>query len=146
MTVFLIIVETRSSTVDGQIVALIAMYVCHTMLDPVLTVSRSALFCLFTGAMLFSHIHLILIGNSTVESFAARDQHQREADILQREYGYLWHNLEKKRVQRKWKEEWGGSPVHARWRFGTMRQMWEQEMGRSPLGWIREWTKRFLRC
>ncbi|CAD6570727.1 MAG: hypothetical protein TREMPRED_005979 [Tremellales sp. Tagirdzhanova-0007] len=121
MTVFLIIVTTRSSTIDGQIIALIAI---------------SALFCLFTAAMLFSHIHLILTGISTVESFAARDQHQREADVLQREYGYLWHNMEKKKVKKKWNEEWGGSEVHARWKFGTLRQMWEQEMGRNPIGWF----------
>ena len=93
--------------------------------------------------MLFSHIHLILTGISTVESFAARDQHQREADVLQREYGYLWHNMEKKKVKKKWNEEWGGSEVHARWKFGTLRQMWEQEMGRNPIGWFCEHPKEF---
>ena len=88
--------------------------------------------------MLLSHIHLILTGKSTSESFAARYQQQREADVLQREFGYLWHNMEKRKVKRKWKEEWGGQAVDARWKFGTMRQMWEQEMGKDLLGWMCE--------
>jgi palmitoyltransferase len=88
--------------------------------------------------MLLSHIHLILTGKSTSESFAARYQQQREADVLQREFGYLWHNMEKRKVKRKWREDWGGLPVDARWISGSKKQMWVQEMGRAPSGWIRE--------
>lgn len=88
--------------------------------------------------ILTSHLYLILTGKTTVESFAGRDQVQRETDVLQREYGYLWHNLEKRKVKLRWKKDWGGLPVDARWKFGTSKQMWEQEMGVSPLGWLRE--------
>ncbi|WWC68170.1 uncharacterized protein I206_102093 [Kwoniella pini CBS 10737] len=96
----------------------------------------SALFGLFTFAMCLSHVHLIVTGRTTVESFASRDQHEAESRILQQEYGYFFHNNERRKVQKKWKEEWGNTPVDARWVFGTKLEMWEQEMGKSRLGWI----------
>ena len=124
----------ESSTNDGEIVALIAVCVNH--IQTPLMYRRSALFFLFSALMLSSHLYLILTGKSTVESFAGSDQRRREADVLQREYGYLFHNLEKQKVRRRWKEEWGGLGVDARWRFGTKRQLWQQEMGRDWIGWI----------
>ncbi|KAK8847616.1 hypothetical protein IAR55_005475 [Kwoniella newhampshirensis] len=117
----LIVVAARTSNSDGQIIALIAV---------------SALFGLFSALMLSTHINLILTGKTTVESFKARDQQEQEDRILQKEYGYFWHNQEKRKVRRRWKEEWGGSPVDARWRHGSSRHMWEQEMGKGWLGWI----------
>jgi len=95
------------------------------------------MFLLMTCLMFVSHVHLILTGRSTVESFRGRDQYEREATVLQREYGYFWHNQDKKKVKRRWREDWGDSPVDARWKWGTARQMWEQEMGSNRLGWIR---------
>ncbi|WWD21704.1 hypothetical protein CI109_106191 [Kwoniella shandongensis] len=97
---------------------------------------RSALFGLFTALMLSTHINLIITGKTTVESFKARDQQEQEDRVLQQEYGYLWHNQEKRKVRKRWKEEYGGTAVDARWRHGSSRDMWEQEMGTSPWGWI----------
>lgn len=99
---------------------------------------RAAIFGLFAVTMLLTHVQLILSGRTTVESFAARDQREREDALLQTEYGYFWHNMEKRKVRKKWKEEWGGSPVDGRWRYGTRMDRWKEEMGISPLGWIRE--------
>ena len=132
----LVIFLATSSNVDGQVIGVVAVFVSYQPFKPSLTIHSSALSCLFTAMMLTTHVNLILTGKTTVESFAAQDQHHREADVLQREYGYLWHSREKRKVRRKWKEEWGGLPVDARWRFGTARQLWEQEMGSNPLGWI----------
>nr|XP_018265236.1 uncharacterized protein I303_01596 [Kwoniella dejecticola CBS 10117]OBR87394.1 hypothetical protein I303_01596 [Kwoniella dejecticola CBS 10117] len=119
--VFLVVSSTKSSNTDGQVVAMIVL---------------SALFGLFTLSMYLSHIHLIVTGRTTVESFASRDQHDAESRVLQQEYGYFFHNSERRKVQKKWKEEWGNTPVDARWIFGTKMEMWEQEMGKSRLGWI----------
>ena len=85
-----------------------------------------------------SHVYLIITGKSTVDSYRGRDQQEHENAALQAVYGVLWHNQEKRKVKRKWKEEWGGASVDERWRWGTNREMWEQEMGSSWIGWIRE--------
>ncbi|WVW78199.1 hypothetical protein I302_100150 [Kwoniella bestiolae CBS 10118] len=111
----------KSSDTDGQVIALIIM---------------AALFGLFTFGMFAGHVNLILTGRTTVESYARRDQHDAESRVLQQEYGYFFHNKERRKVQKKWQEEWGNTPVDARWVFGTKREMWEQEMGKSPLGWF----------
>ncbi|WVQ91896.1 hypothetical protein IAS59_005701 [Cryptococcus gattii] len=111
----------KSNSMDGQMIALIVV---------------AAIFGLFAVTMLLTHVQLILSGRTTVESFAARDQREREDALLQTEYGYFWHNMEKRKVRKKWKEEWGGSPVDGRWRYGTRMDRWKEEMGISPLGWI----------
>ncbi|KAE8540516.1 hypothetical protein D1P53_003463 [Cryptococcus gattii VGV] len=119
--ILLIITEARSNSMDGQMIAMIVV---------------AAIFGLFAVSMLLTHVQLILSGRTTVESFAARDQREREDALLQTEYGYFWHNMEKRKVRKKWKEEWGGSPVDGRWRYGTRMDRWKEEMGISPLGWI----------
>ncbi|WRT64556.1 uncharacterized protein IL334_001488 [Kwoniella shivajii] len=96
----------------------------------------SAMFGLFTAAMFISHVYLILNARTNVESFASRDQHEAESRVLQEEYGYFLHNTERRKVQKKWKEEWGGSNVGSRWAFGSKLELWEQEMGKNRLGWI----------
>lgn len=88
--------------------------------------------------MLTTHVHLILTGRSTVESFKGRDQMEQEDRILQLEYGYLWHNKEKRKVKRRWKEEWGGTSVDERWKWGTPGELWKEEMGAGWAGWICE--------
>ena len=88
--------------------------------------------------MLSSHIHLILTGRTTVESFAGSDQREREDQVLQLEYGYLWHNMEKRKVRQRWTEEWGGISVDERWKWGSAGQLWREEMGREWIGWFRE--------
>lgn len=119
--ILLIITEARSNSMDGQMIAMIVV---------------AAIFGLFAVSMLLTHVQLILSGRTTVESFAARDQREREDALLQTEYGYFWHNMEKRKVRKKWKEEWGGSPVDGRWRYGTRMDRWKEEMGIGPLGWI----------
>jgi palmitoyltransferase len=103
-----------------------------------LTYIRSALFGIFTLAMFPSHVHLILTGRTTVESYRGRDQVEQEDRILQMEYGYLWHNQDKRKVRKKWKEEWGGTSVDERWKWGQANELWRQEMGDSWIGWICE--------
>ena len=100
--------------------------------------SSSALFGIFTLAMFPSHVHLIVSGRTTVESYRGRDQVEQEDRVLQMEYGYLWHNQEKRKVRKKWKDEWGGTNVDERWKWGSAGEMWKEEMGDSWIGWICE--------
>ena len=86
--------------------------------------------------MLLTHIHLVVTGRSTVESFKGTAQEEQEAAVLQMEYGHLWHNQEKRKVKRKWKEEWGGVPVDARWRWGSASELWKEKMGEGWIGWF----------
>jgi palmitoyltransferase len=86
--------------------------------------------------MLLTHVYLIMTGRTTVESFKGRDQDEQEALVLQLEYGHLWHNQQKRKVKRRWEEEWGGVPVDARWRWGSAGQLWMEEMGKTRLGWL----------
>ncbi|WVF69566.1 hypothetical protein IAT40_004344 [Kwoniella sp. CBS 6097] len=117
----LIAISAKSSHTDGQVVGLIAV---------------AALFGLFTFAMNTTHLHLILSAQTTVESFIARDQREAEDRVLQEEYGYFFHNFERRKARRRWKKEWGGSSIGDRWKTGTRRERWEQEMGTNPLGWF----------
>ncbi|WVQ98282.1 hypothetical protein IAU59_005405 [Kwoniella sp. CBS 9459] len=99
-------------------------------------IAVAALFGLFTFAMNATHVHLILSAQTTVESFSARDQREAEDRVLHEEFGYFFHNFERRKVRRRWKDEWGGSSISDRWVSGSKKQLWEQEMGRSPIGWI----------
>jgi hypothetical protein len=86
--------------------------------------------------MVVSHLHLVFNGKTTVESYAGRDQAEMENSALHREFGFVLRDHEKRMVRRKWKEEFGGVEVDDRWRFGTWKERWRQEMGNGWLGWI----------
>lgn len=85
-----------------------------------------------------SHVSLILTAKSTVESYAGRDQVEMENSTLHREFGFIWKDHNKRKVQRRWKEEYGGVNVDDRWKVGSYYERWTMEMGDSPLGWFRE--------
>lgn len=86
--------------------------------------------------MVITHIDLILTGKTTLESFSARDQMEMENSVLHREFGYLLRDHEKRKVRKKWKEEFGGVEVDERWKVGSRKDRWMQEMGSNWLGWI----------
>lgn len=81
---------------------------------------------------------MILEGKTTVESFAGRDQMEMENSVLHREFGFMWKDHDKRKVKRRWKEEFGGVHVDDRWKVGTWKDRWMVEMGSRPLGWFRE--------
>lgn len=88
--------------------------------------------------MLVTHVHLIIIGKTTVETFAGRDQTEMENSVLHREFGFMWRDHSKRQVRKRWKEEFGGVEVDERWQVGTWTDRWRTEMGDSRAGWIRE--------
>lgn len=85
-----------------------------------------------------AHVNLILTAKSTVESYAGRDQTEMENSVLHREFGFIWNDHNKRKVKRRWKEEYGGVNVDDRWKVGTHHERWTTEMGEYPLGWFRE--------
>jgi palmitoyltransferase len=62
-----------------------------------------------------THVQLILTGKTTVESFND-------------------HN--KRKVRKRWREEFGKVEVDERWAVGSYMSRWKREMGRSWIGWI----------
>lgn len=136
--VFLAVTLSRSDGVDGQIVALTILSVAIHGKATSGLICRSGFFAIFSTSMLPTHVALILSGKTTVESFAGRDQTEMEASVLHREFGFLWKDHNKRKVQRRWKEEFGGVGVDDRWKVGTWKSRWTTEMGAAPLGWICE--------
>ncbi|ORX34082.1 DHHC palmitoyltransferase-domain-containing protein [Kockovaella imperatae] len=121
LVIWLVIVLTKMPEIDGQVMGLLI---------------AAAIFGLFAGMMYSSHVYLIIKGVSTVESYKSRDQREHEDHALQAEFGTLWKNHEKRKVRKRWKEEWGGVEVDARWKWGNSMEMWEQEMGTKWIGWF----------
>ncbi|KAL7419145.1 hypothetical protein Q5752_005981 [Cryptotrichosporon argae] len=119
--ILLVVDAAHASRVDGEVVALIVLTGYFT------------LFTLLT--MLPEHVYLVLSSKTTLESFRGRDQAEAETALLSHEYGWQ-HLRERKAVRRRWTEEWGGTKVDQRWKWGSSAQMWRQEMGDWWLGWL----------
>lgn len=98
--------------------------------------SSAGFFAIFTVTMFPSHVNLILVARTTVESYAGRDQTEMESSVLHKEFGFIWNDHNKRRVKRRWKEEYGGVNVDDRWMVGTYYKRWTTEMGNSPLAWF----------
>jgi hypothetical protein len=114
---------------------------CSVRWDPQSKLTNSAaLFGLFTFSMFITHLTLIRNNTSTVESFAVKDQAERERYVLQREFGFCGGFAKKRAVRRRWDQEWGGLSVDGRWRTGNdMREV----MGDKWWMWIRTSALRF---
>jgi len=83
-----------------------------------------------------THVSLILSGKTTVESFNGRDQIEMENSVLHREFGYVFNDHSKRKVRKRWREEFGKVEVDERWAVGSYMSRWKREMGRSWIGWI----------
>lgn len=101
--------------------------------------SAGILFLFTLLMMLPTHIYLILVGRSTIESFQTGTQQRAEEAVLKFEFDNPVCPTEDVRAVRKqWKEEYGGVAVNDRWRVGRARDRWRREMGKSPVGWVCE--------
>ncbi len=101
--------------------------------------SAGLLFVFTLLMMLPTHIYLILIGRSTIESFQTGDQQSMEEAALKQEFNNpVCPTKDVRAVRKEWKEEYGGVAVNDRWRVGRATDRWRREMGKSPVGWIRE--------
>ncbi|KAF8660702.1 hypothetical protein AX16_001569 [Volvariella volvacea WC 439] len=107
-------------------------------LDPQLIVgiAIAALFALFTTMLLLSHIRLIWISQSTVESVGMRHRKEQEERSLSRAYSW-WECRQKKQKVREWNQEWGHPDTEGNpWWLGSGRQGWEDVMGKNTWGWF----------
>ncbi|KAF8900441.1 DHHC palmitoyltransferase-domain-containing protein, partial [Gymnopilus junonius] len=102
----------------------------------IVLIALAALFLLFTSMLAISHTHLILNGQTTVESMQIRNIREREDHTLAR--GFKWWEVgAKRRKQREWDQEWGriGKEGYIWW-MGNKYEQWVDVMGKNWLGWI----------
>ncbi|KAI0339124.1 zf-DHHC-domain-containing protein [Trametopsis cervina] len=117
---------------------LVAGVVHQDDVDPqyIVIIALSALFTLFTVVLLLTHIRLILLNQSTVESMRAQDMKEREQAKLSRMYS--WYQTGAKRQARKqWDQEWGSIDTEGNlWWLGSATENWISVMGTSKWGWF----------
>ncbi|KAF9463502.1 DHHC palmitoyltransferase-domain-containing protein [Collybia nuda] len=107
-------------------------------IDPqeIVVIVLAAVFTLFTAPLLLSHIHLILKGQTTVESMKARVQKNREEQALADVFRF-WQIREKRRTKQLWNEEWGSIEKDGNiWWLGSSKKGWLDVMGNSRWGWF----------
>ena len=96
-------------------------------------------FTFFTTSMLLSHMQLISIGMTTIESFSLRSQLDKERAMLSSQFGVCaWGK--KRRTMKTWTREWGDLKTEGnRWYIGPgAYDEWKRVMGDNPLWWIRK--------
>ncbi|KAG7529039.1 hypothetical protein FFLO_05801 [Filobasidium floriforme] len=113
---------SQGGSADGQMIGIAAL---------------SGFFTLFTASMLLSHMQLIAVGMTTIESFSMRSQLDRERAFLTRQFGVCgW--TRKRKAMKTWGREWGDLKDEGnRWFLGPgPYDEWKRVMGDSPVGWI----------
>lgn len=107
-------------------------------IDPqfIVGIALTGLFVVFTLTLLLTHIRLILLNQSTVESLNAQYMKEREKSVLARMFA--WYQFSAKRQTRKqWDREWGDIDTEGNlWWLGSDRKNWEAVMGPSKWGWF----------
>ncbi|KAI0697788.1 DHHC palmitoyltransferase-domain-containing protein [Cytidiella melzeri] len=116
-----VVSEGRMSDVDAQFIVVIVL---------------SGLFTMFTVVLLMTHVRLILLNQSTVESMRAHAMKERERDKLGRMYAW-YQTGAKRRTRKQWDKEWGAIDTEGNlWWLGSSRENWVSVMGTSKLGWF----------
>ncbi|KAK7447090.1 hypothetical protein VKT23_014304 [Stygiomarasmius scandens] len=108
----------------------------------IVIIALSALFFIFTAALLISHLHLLSLSQTTVESIQYRTLTEREDRKLAEVFGFCALRR-KQRVKRAWDEEWGriGKEGNLWWVGGGWKGL-EETMGSlrrtkgNPWGWV----------
>ncbi|KAF8625864.1 hypothetical protein AX15_005159 [Amanita polypyramis BW_CC] len=106
--------------------------------DPqlVIIIVLAGIFGLFTSALTFSHVWLILNNQTTVESMGIRRMKERESAQLDKAFSVL-DCRSKKHMREEWDREWGNLEYEGHiWWTGDKRAAWEDVMGRNVLGWF----------
>ncbi|KIP03033.1 hypothetical protein PHLGIDRAFT_267793 [Phlebiopsis gigantea 11061_1 CR5-6] len=116
-----VVQESRNGNLDPQYIVIIAL---------------AGLFILFTVSLLFTHVRLILLNQSTVESLNMQRMKEREKSVLARHYA--WYQFGAKRQLRKqWDREWGDIDTEANlWWLGNTRENWVSVMGHNVWQWF----------
>ncbi|PPQ80332.1 hypothetical protein CVT25_003615 [Psilocybe cyanescens] len=102
----------------------------------IIIIGLAGLFFLFTTLLAISHTHLILGGQTTVESMQIRSMKEREERALAKAFSF-WQFGAKRRTLKKWDREWGRLNKEGNiWWRGNSRDEWVDVMGSSWIGWI----------
>ncbi|KAJ3509619.1 hypothetical protein NLJ89_g5124 [Agrocybe chaxingu] len=97
----------------------------------IVLVALAALFFLFTSSLVASHTHMILQGQTTVESMQIRSMKEREDHTLANSMA-CWEFGAKRRKQREWDHEWGALNTEGNiWWRGSSREEWIDVMGKN---------------
>jgi len=96
----------------------------------------SAVFSLFTFAMLVSQIRLIIINSTTVESMDRAHLRAVEGRVLT--LAWPWYQLRQRHeLKRRWDAEWGRLEKEGNtWWLGSARANWEARMGSNVWAWL----------
>jgi len=113
--------EGRDGNLDAQYIVIIAL---------------SALFIFFTVAMLATHVRLIVLNVTTVESLSKQYMTEREKAVLARQFSWYQFGA-KRKLKKQWDQEWGEPYTEGNlWWLGSYRENWESVMGHSKWGWF----------
>ncbi|KAG8898124.1 hypothetical protein FRB99_007651 [Tulasnella sp. 403] len=98
--------------------------------------NRTGLFAIFTGALLGTHIRLLLLNLSTVEEYGIKAMQETESHLLRTMFPW-WNWKAMHRTRKTWDKEWGELTTEGNiWWLGSARKNWEQVMGKNPIGWF----------
>ncbi|EMD30904.1 hypothetical protein CERSUDRAFT_100876 [Gelatoporia subvermispora B] len=102
----------------------------------IVIVALAALFALFTFALLASHVYLIMLNQTTVESLGVRRMKEREKHVLGRMFA--WYEIgARRRTKKQWDAEWGNPNTEGNiWWLGSRRKNWESVMGTHIWEWF----------
>lgn len=113
--------EGRDGDLDAQYIVVIAL---------------SALFILFTTTLLATHVRLILLNATTVETLNKQRMIEREKSVLARHFSWYQFGA-KRRLRKQWDHEWGNPYAEGHlWWLGSYRANWESVMGHSKWEWF----------
>jgi len=107
-------------------------------IDPhkIVIIALAGMFGLFTVSLLILHVHMISLGQTTVESVGFQDMRHREERTL----GLMhpWYKFSAMRAtQRQWDAEWGRIGKEGNiWWLGSKKENWEAIMGRNVWWWF----------
>ncbi|KAJ7607527.1 DHHC palmitoyltransferase-domain-containing protein [Roridomyces roridus] len=107
--------------------------------DPqeVVIIALAAFFALFTSTLAVAHTRLILLSQTTVESYTVQTLKEREADGLRIAGLKEWDCRAKRQALASYDAEWGAPNTEGNlWWAGSKRKGWEDVMGASVWGWI----------
>ncbi|KAH9837742.1 zf-DHHC-domain-containing protein [Rhodofomes roseus] len=113
--------QAKSGRVDAQKIVIIVL---------------SFFFVVFTSSLLVSHMRLIMLNTTTVESLRSQSIRDREKRVLARMHP--WYAVgAKRRTRKQWDQEWGRIDHEGNlWWFGSYRANWESVMGSYAWQWF----------
>ncbi|KAG1852125.1 DHHC palmitoyltransferase-domain-containing protein [Suillus subalutaceus] len=102
----------------------------------IVLLALTGLFGLFCFLMFLTHVQLIMLNQTTVESLGFRSMQEREQDNLSRMH--RWYDCgAKRRTRRRWDKEWGRIGKEGNlWWLGSRRANWESVMGKNVWWWF----------